>query len=107
MLVRLGKVPTFEYRTFHHVLRDTNIYNKKIKGPILMELFTAAGELKKFFFGELVKFDVCTTCDTAHIGTIFKFLPHTRHHGCCIDPCRKAWIIAAVKNIDAPMMAPV
>jgi hypothetical protein len=22
-------------------------------------------------------FDVCTTCDTAHIDTIFKFLPHT------------------------------
>jgi hypothetical protein len=28
----------------------TNIYNKKTKGPILMELFTAAGKLKKFFF---------------------------------------------------------
>ena len=23
-------------------------------------------------------FDVCTTDDTAHIDTIFKFLPHTR-----------------------------
>ena len=28
----------------------TNIYNKKIKGPTLMELFTATGKLKKFFF---------------------------------------------------------
>jgi len=27
-----------------------NIYNKKIKGPILMELFTATRKLKKFFF---------------------------------------------------------
>jgi len=27
-----------------------NIYNKKTKGPILMELFTATGKLKKFFF---------------------------------------------------------
>jgi hypothetical protein len=27
-------------------------------------------------------FDVCTTGDTAHIGTIFKLLPHTRQHGC-------------------------
>jgi hypothetical protein len=27
----------------------TNIYNKKTKGPTLMELFTAAGKLKKFF----------------------------------------------------------
>ena len=26
----------------------TNIYNKKTKGPILMELFTATGKLKKF-----------------------------------------------------------
>ena len=26
----------------------TNIYNKKTKGPTLMELFTATGRLKKF-----------------------------------------------------------
>ena len=28
----------------------TNIYNNKTKGPILMELFTAIGKLKKGFF---------------------------------------------------------
>ena len=28
----------------------TNIYNKKSKGPTLMELFTATGKLKKVFF---------------------------------------------------------
>jgi hypothetical protein len=28
----------------------TNIYNKKTKGPNLMELFTATGKVKKFFF---------------------------------------------------------
>jgi len=28
----------------------TNIYNKKTKGPNLMEYFTATGKLKKFFF---------------------------------------------------------
>ena len=28
----------------------TNIYNEKTKGPTLMELFTATGKLKKFFF---------------------------------------------------------
>ena len=28
----------------------TNIYNKKTKGPSVMELFTATGKLKKFFF---------------------------------------------------------
>ena len=27
-------------------------------------------------------FDVCTTGDTAHIDTIFKFLPHTRVNMC-------------------------
>ena len=27
----------------------TNIYNKKTKGPTLMELFTATGKTKKFF----------------------------------------------------------
>jgi len=27
-----------------------NIYNKKTKGPTLMELFTATGKLKFFFF---------------------------------------------------------
>ena len=48
-----------------------------------MELFTATGKLKKFFFfWQLEMFDVYTTGDTAHIDTIFKFLPHTRQHGC-------------------------
>jgi len=28
----------------------TNIYNKKNKGPTLMELFTATGKLEKSFF---------------------------------------------------------
>ena len=29
----------------------TNVYNKKIKGPTLMELFTATRKLKKFSCG--------------------------------------------------------
>ena len=28
----------------------TNIYNKKNKGPTLIEMFTATGKLKKIFF---------------------------------------------------------
>jgi hypothetical protein len=28
----------------------TNIYNKKIKGPTLIEFFTATGKLKKVYF---------------------------------------------------------
>jgi hypothetical protein len=55
----------------------TNIYNKKNKEHTLMELFTAIGKLKKFFW-QLETFDVCTTGDKAHIDMIFKFLPHTR-----------------------------
>jgi hypothetical protein len=56
--------------------------------------------------------DVCTMGGTTHIHTIFKFLPHTRQHGCidilhcCNDPCLKARIIAS-KNIDALMMTRV
>jgi hypothetical protein len=50
----------------------TNIYNKKAKGPTLMELFTATG--KPFWQPEMS--DVRTTGDTAHIDSIFKFLPH-------------------------------
>jgi hypothetical protein len=55
----------------------TNIYNKKTKGPTLMELFTVTGKLKTFFL-TLENFDMCTTGDTAYIDVIFKFLPHTR-----------------------------
>jgi hypothetical protein len=47
-----------------------NIYNKKTKGPTLMELFTATWKLKKFFFLQIEIFDVCTTGDTAHIDTL-------------------------------------
>jgi hypothetical protein len=43
----------------------TDIYNKKTKGPNLMELFIATGKLKKV----LEMFDVCTTGDMAHIDT--------------------------------------
>jgi len=62
----------------------TNYYNKKTKGSTLMELFTATGKLKKFFFFlQLEMFDLCTTGDTAHIDMIFEFLPHMHQH---VDP---------------------
>jgi len=48
----------------------TNIYNKKIKGPTLMELFTATGKMKKIFsFSQIEMFDMRATGDTAHSGT--------------------------------------
>ena len=59
----------------------TKIYNKKTKGPTLMELFTATGKLKQFFW-QPDMFDVFTTGDTAHTDTILNLLPHTRQHGC-------------------------
>jgi hypothetical protein len=38
----------------------TNTYNKKTKGPTLMELYTATRKLKKCFFSwQLEMFDVC------------------------------------------------
>ena len=49
----------------------TNIYNKKTKGPTLMELFTATGKLKKFFIWQLEMFDVCrvTVVHTSNISS--------------------------------------
>ena len=54
------------YRCLHHSNTGrfimfsviTNIYNKKTKGPTLMELFTATGKLKKFFFFFLTTRDI-------------------------------------------------
>jgi hypothetical protein len=47
----------------------TNIYNKKTKGSILMEFFTATGKVTKvfFFFCQLEMFDVCRVTRGAHI----------------------------------------
>jgi hypothetical protein len=62
----------------------TNIYNKKTKGPTLMEMSTATEKMKKFFL-QLEMFDMCTTGDMAH-------MPYTRQQGCidilhcCNDP---------------------
>ena len=52
----------------------TNIYNN----------CSQPQEKCRSFFWQLEMFDVCTTGDTAHIDTIFKFLPHTRQHGASI-----------------------
>jgi hypothetical protein len=60
----------------------TNIYNKKTTGRTLMELVTATGKLKKFFFWQPEMFNVCITGDTAHMAcpirhpgnTVFRYL---------------------------------
>jgi len=43
----------------------TNIYNKKTKGPTLMEFFTTTGNVKIFFF--LTTRDVRCVTSRAHI----------------------------------------
>jgi hypothetical protein len=54
----------------------TNIYNKKTKGPALMELFTATGKLKKFF---LTTRDVrCVPRVTRHTSIQYASSCHTR-----------------------------
>ena len=83
----------------------TNICNKKTKGPTLMELFTATRKLKKgfFFLPKLEMFDVCTAGDKAHIDTIFKFLPHTRQHGCFLlaqTPSFRKLFISRTNGLD-------
>ena len=56
----------------------TNIYNKKTKGPTLMELFTATGKLKRFFFDNLrlwqqleYRIDVCRVTHGEHIEHLY------------------------------------
>jgi len=51
----------------------TNIYNKKTKGPTLMEFFTATEKLKKFFW-QLEMFDVSPTVHTSNISSCQKKL---------------------------------
>ena len=60
----------------------TNIYNKKTKGPTLMEFFTATGKLKKFFFHNQ-SCSMCAPRVTRHASMLYShyihtiFLPHT------------------------------
>jgi hypothetical protein len=73
----------------------TNVYNKKTKGPTVMEFFTATGKLKKFFW-QLEMFDMCTTGDTAHIDTSISYR--------CV-PCnpwctyRISLVVKKIKNV--------
>jgi hypothetical protein len=52
ILILLFKFCIFSAYTGHFIMfcMITNIYNKKTKGPTLMELSTATGKLTKFFF---------------------------------------------------------
>jgi hypothetical protein len=50
----INKYKNLKHNTGHFIMFSviTNICNKKTKGPTLMELFTATGKLKKFFFDD-------------------------------------------------------
>jgi hypothetical protein len=51
----------------------TTIYNKKTKGPTLMEFFTPTGKLKNIlFFGQLEMFDLsmCAVSPVVHTSNI-------------------------------------
>ena len=47
----------------------TNVYNKKTKGPTLMELFTATGKLKSFFFDNWTC-SMCAVSPVVHASNI-------------------------------------
>jgi hypothetical protein len=76
----------------------TNIYNKKTKGPTLMELFTATGKLKNIFL-TTGNVQCVPSCHQSHVAMVGR--TSTSHH-CHVTS--QARIIAAVKNIDAPML---
>ena len=52
----------------------TNIYNKKTKGPTLMEFFTTTGKLKKFFFDN----QRCSICAPLVTRYTYSSCCHTR-----------------------------
>jgi hypothetical protein len=53
----------------------TNIYNKKTKGPSLMELFTATGKMKKFLNERC---SMCASRVTRHTSIRYSSSCHTR-----------------------------
>jgi len=56
----------------------TNIYNKKTKGPTLMELFTATGKLKKLFFFDSWRCSMFASRVTRHTSIRYSSSCHTR-----------------------------
>jgi hypothetical protein len=47
----------------------TNIYNKKTKGPTLMEFFTTTGKPKKLFFDNQIS-SMCAVSPVVHTSNI-------------------------------------
>ena len=71
LLIAIHKVLTLcGYYTGRFIMFSviTNICNKKTKGPTLMELFTATGKVKKFFF---IIIDIPCVTRGAHIEHLY------------------------------------
>ena len=72
--VRTGSLNTGRFIMFSVI---TNIYNKKTKGPTLMELFTAIGT-PKFFFFHSYRCSLCAQQVTRHTSIRYSSSCHTR-----------------------------
>ena len=70
----------------------TNIYNKKTKGPTLMEFFTATGKVKSFF---LTTRDI--RCDD-NLNIVSMCVVSPVVHTSNISSCKKNGFPVAVKN---------
>jgi len=68
------------YRAFHNVLYNYKHLQPENHRTYLNGTVHSHRKTEKGFFVFLQPelYDVCTACDTAHIDTIFQFLPHTR-----------------------------
>jgi hypothetical protein len=78
-----------------------NVYNKKTKGPTLMELFTATGKLKKFFLTTRDFFGLCrkltrtrSTSSSAVNGRPLDFCLH--RHPVSVNCLYHAWMVLSL-----------
>jgi hypothetical protein len=73
-----SKITAICYNTGPFVMFSmiTNIYNKKTKGPTLMEFFTATGKVNKFFFYN-ERCSMCAPRVTRHTSMRYSSSCHT------------------------------
>jgi hypothetical protein len=69
----------------------TNIYNKKTKGPTLMELFTATGKLKSFFF--FWQLEMFAPRVTRHTSIRYSSCCHTHGRACVATTWISYWCV--------------
>ena len=79
----LWRIISKVYRALHNVLRDYTYLQQENQRTYLNGIFHSHRK-SEIYILHLEMFYMCTTGDTAHIDTIFKFLPRTRQHGCIL-----------------------